>query len=146
MQEKPTTQLLDIFEKTSMENLGNYLMNYGRPSAPREVFNNYLAQNPHITQADIVRRCQGFVSRSYIYDLMSGKKTAPSRDIVLMLCLAAHMDRKMTRRMLEIFCHRDLYLKDSRDIVIAMCINQKIFDIHRVNDKLSEHGLPLLEG
>jgi hypothetical protein len=90
--------------------------------------------------ADILKNCQGYISKSYVYDLINGKKLKPSRDNVLLICLASHMNLKVTRRTLELFNHRNLYPKDKRDAIIAICINNKIYDIASVNDKLFEYG------
>ena len=96
-----------------------------------------------IKACDIVKECQGYISKSYIYDILSGKKLNPSRDNVILICLAAHMDLKMTRRTLEVFNHRPLYPKDPRDAIIAICINNKVFDIASINDRLFEHDKKL---
>lgn len=50
------------------------------------------------------------------------------------------------RRTLELFQLRDLYVKDSRDIIIATAINLENFDIDAINDKLAAHGLEILNG
>lgn len=63
-----------------------------------------------------------------------------------MLCLAAHMNWKETRRTLELFQLREIYVKDPRDIIIATAINQEQFDIDQINDKLAAHGLTVLNG
>ena len=72
------------------------------------------------------------------------RKTNPSRDVLLILCIAAKMDRKSTRRMLEVYGHRDLYVKDTRDIIIATYINNKNFDIDAINEELYRYGLATL--
>ena len=55
------------------------------------------------------------------------------------------MDRKMTRRVLEVYGHRDLYAKDTRDIIIATYINNQEFDLNEINDKFSEYGLTVFD-
>ena len=84
---------------------------------------------------------RGLISKSYVYDILGGVKTNPSRDIVLILCIAAGMDRKLVRRVLENYGHRDLYVKDTRDIIIATYINNKEYDIDRINDELFQYHL-----
>ena len=85
---------------------------------------------------------RGLISKSYVYDILGGVKTNPSRDIVLILCIAAGMDRKLVRRVLENYGHRDLYVKDTRDIIIATYI----YDLDRLNDELFRYGLATLNG
>lgn len=56
------------------------------------------------------------------------------------------MNWKETRRTLELFQLREIYVKDPRDIIIATAINQEQFDIDQINDKLAAHGLTVLNG
>ena len=76
-----------------------------------------------------------------MYMTFYGTKRNPSRDVVLLLCIAVHADRKQTRRLLEKYGHRDLYAKDTRDIIIATYINNKEYDIDRINDELFQYHL-----
>lgn len=50
----------------------------------------------------------------------------------------------MTRRVLETYHHRDLYAKDTRDIIIATYINNKDYVLDSINDELARYQLPLL--
>ncbi len=141
--EESTTGLLNILNNTDIEALDDFIDEHGHSVSIGEFFSGYLYSH-NIKSSDIVKKCQGYISKSYIYDLLNGKKTNPSRDNVILLCLAADMDFKHTRRTLEIFGHRSLYPKDSRDAIIAICINNKIFNIEEINDRLFEHGHPIL--
>lgn len=108
---------------------------FSRSSIPE-----YIAEHS-IAIADVVHRCRGILSKSYVYDILNGTKRNPSRDVVLLLCIAVHADRKQTRRLLEKYGHRDLYAKDTRDIIIATYINNKEYDIDRINDELFQYHL-----
>ena len=48
---------------------------------------------------------------------------------------------KETRRVLELFNLRPLYPKDDRDAIIAICINNKVFDVSDINERLFDYGL-----
>lgn len=143
MKEESTTSLLNILNHLDKENLDTYIREYGSAQQNTNIFSEYIA-NHDITTASIVKNCSGYVSKSYIYEILSGAKTQPSRDIILILCIAAHMDRKMTRRVLETYHHRDLYAKDTRDIIIATYINNKDYVLESINDELAHYSLPLL--
>lgn len=54
------------------------------------------------------------------------------------------MDRRMIRRTLEAFQHRELYLKDPRDLIIATYVNNRNYNIEAINSELYEYRLPLL--
>lgn len=143
-----TTNLLHIFEdhQISPDNLEQYVKD-NRDNYPNlQIFSEYIANNTEgITAAKIIQNCSGYISRSYAYDILSGNTSKhPNRDIILILCISAHMDRRMTRRTLEAFNHRELYLKDPRDLIIATYINNQIYDLSAINNELYNYELPLL--
>lgn len=138
MEEKSTTSLLNILNQTPLQDIDAFLADNQYENSVNKHFSEYFYKND-IKSSDIVKRCQGYISKSYIYDLINGKKNNPSRDNVILICLAAHMNLKETRRTLELFNHRALYPKDARDAIIAICINNKVYDIANINDRLFEH-------
>lgn len=144
MKEEGTTELLNILNQVEPSNMDCFIRQYGSDQMNTGIFSEYIAEN-NITAASIVQNCAGLVSKSYVYDILSGIKTQPSRDIILILCMAAKMDRKMTRRVLETYHHRDLYPKDTRDIIIATYINNKEYNLNQINDELDRYHLPLLK-
>lgn len=143
MKEESTTGLLNILNSITPKDLDGYIEKHAK-IAGKSIFSDYIAEND-IIPADIVKNCSGFVSKSYVYDIINGKKEHPSRDVILMLCISAHMNRKMTRRVLEVYGHRDLYAKDTRDIIIATYINNQEFDLNKINDKFAEYELPFFD-
>ena len=146
MPQSDTTELLHIFSGVhDKKGLEQYLATHAITPSIHDYFNDYFATHS-ITSSEIASRCKGLISKSYLYDLLNGQKTQPSRDMILILCLAAHMNRKETRRTLELFQLRELYVKDPRDIIIATAINQEQFDIDQINDKLAAYGLKILNG
>lgn len=145
MQEKSTTELLDILNQMDKSQMDSYISQYGSTKPNTSIFSEYMADHG-ISTASVVKICEGHISKSYIYDILNGVKTQPSRDIALILCIATKMSRKMVRRVLETYNHRDLYAKDTRDIIIATHINNKEFDIDVINDALFQYQLPLLKG
>lgn len=143
--EKPTTELLNILNHTGTDEMDNFIENYGKTDMNHAIFSEHMAQQ-NMTASAIAKGCRGLISKSYVYDILGGVKTNPSRDIVLILCIAAGMDRKLVRRVLENYGHRDLYVKDTRDIIIATYINNQIYDLDRLNDELFRYGLATLNG
>lgn len=143
MTEKSTTELLHIFDDVKPETMDNYIQTYGTDTPNTSVFSEYIAEHK-LSVSAIVQNCNGLISKSYIYDILNGTKKNPSRDILLILCIAAHMNRKSTRRILEVYGHRDLYVKDTRDIIIATYINNQTFDLDAINEELYRYGLATL--
>lgn len=140
MKEQPTTELLGILNKLEKKDMNSYIKKFAATDTTTAPFPEYIAEHD-IVVADIVQRCHGILSKSYVYDILNGTKRNPSRDVVLLLCIAVRADRKQTRRLLEKYGHRDLYAKDTRDIIIATYINNKEYDIDRINDELFQYHL-----
>jgi len=86
-------------------------------------------------------KCSGLLSKSYVSDLVNGKKLHPSRDVVIILAISMGMDRKLTRRVLSSYGFNDLSQKDKRDAVVAAAINNKISDPEKVNEMLESRNL-----
>ena len=138
MKEQPTTELLDILNNIDKKDMSAYIKEFAATASAAAPFPEYIAEHG-IAIADVVKRCRGILSKSYVYDILNGTKRNPSRDVVLLLCIAVHADRKQTRRLLEKYGHRDLYAKDTRDIIIATYINNKEYDIDRIKDELFQN-------
>ena len=141
MKNSSTTDLLNHLSECSFLSLEQDLTETAVLPTIEDTFNAHF-QTEHIQPADIVKNCSGYLSKSYVYALISGEKKKPSRDSLLLLCIGAHMDLKSTRRVLEIFAHRPLYPKDPRDVILAACINQKSFDIEDINELLLANNQP----
>ena len=119
--EKSTTDLLYVLNKTSLDDLDNFL-DQNNGNSISDFFSEYLRSH-NLTPARIAKTCQGFIAKSYVYSL------------------AAEMNLKETRRVLELFNLRPLYPKDDRDAIIAICINNKVFDVSDINERLFDYGL-----
>lgn len=144
MQEESTTGLQNILNETGLSQLHQYIDKHAHSTSKTDIFSEYIAEKKDISVSQIIANCQGLISKSYAYDILAGKKTHPSRDMLLILCVAAHMNRKLVRRVLEIYNHRDLYAKDTRDIIIATYINNHNYDLNQINEKLVEYNLKIL--
>lgn len=79
----------------------------------------------------------------YGYQILSGLKK-PGRDKIICLCIGAGFSLNETQQALAIAELGKLYPKRMRDAVIVLAINNGINHAWKVNDILSEHGLPLL--
>ena len=110
MKEQPTTELLDILNNIDKKDMSAYIKEFAATASAAAPFPEYIAEHG-IVIADVVHRCRGILSKSYVYDI------------------------------LEKYGHRDLYAKDTRDIIIATYINNKEYDIDRINDELFQYHL-----
>lgn len=145
MQEESTTHLNKILNNNiTLDQINRFITDNQKELPDSSIFSEYMAKHPEFTPTLIYKNCKGLFSKSYIYEILSGKKKNPSRDITITICIAANMDRKMTRRILENYGHRDLYPKDKRDIIIATYINNKNYSIDTINDELAKYNLRTL--
>lgn len=84
------------------------------------------------------------ISENYGYKLISEEKHTVRRDIILRLCLAAHFDTYETQEALILYGMAPLHVRLPRDLVFYVAINNRIYDIHRINELLVECGQPPL--
>ena len=98
MKEQPTTELLDILNNIDKKDMSAYIKEFAATASAAAPFPEYIAEHS-IAIADVVHRCRGILSKSYVYDILNGTKRNPSRDVVLLLCIAVHADRKQTSRL-----------------------------------------------
>lgn len=91
MKEQPTTELLDILNNIDKKDMSAYIKEFAATASAAAPFPEYIAEHG-IAIADVVNRCRGILSKSYVYDILNGTKRNPSRDVVLLLCIAVHAD------------------------------------------------------
>lgn len=103
---------------------------------------SYIGKN-QLSQADIIRHSG--LNRDYANGIFNGNKTNPSRDRLLAICFASKMSRKEMDTVLKIANLSPLYPKNERDMVLIMCINQGIYDVDSINQKLIGYDFPALE-
>lgn len=145
MKDESTSDLRNILNTTTLNEIDSYLKNHTHKPTAYDIYNRHIKEHP-ISVATIYKNCKSFITKSYVYDIINGIKTHPSRDVVIIICLAAHMTLKQVRQLLEIYNHRELYPKDDRDALIAACFNSKEYNIVTINELLYIRNLPLLSG
>jgi transcriptional regulator with XRE-family HTH domain len=85
------------------------------------------------------------VSRNYIYNILSGERSNPSRDKVIAICIGLRASFVQINRALELVKHSALYPRDERDARIAIAVNQGVTTVTEVNLMLERYGLQPLE-
>lgn len=136
MNQESTGHLNNILKNTSIENCEEYIAQHADNNDFSTYFSDYMQEN-NIRTSQIVKKCEGLVGKSYIYEILGGKKK-PSRDRALILCMAAEMNLKTTNRVLEALGYTPLYPKSARDAIIAIFINNGVYDVDGINDRLFE--------
>lgn len=142
---KSTQETDKLLGTKNLKDLNQYLTgDYMNPyDSLEDYLNKYIAEH-QLVLADIVKDSQ--LNKNYAYQILNGQKANPHRDKIIPICLAMHMTLEETNRALKISKSGTLYSKDKRDSIIILCINNKVFDVMKVNDFLYENGFEALGG
>ncbi len=84
------------------------------------------------------------IPEGYGYKLLSEQKHTRQRDVVLRLCFASRLSLDEMQRALKLYGLPQLYARTPRDAVLMVAANREIFEIHAVNELLTEHGMEQL--
>ncbi len=83
------------------------------------------------------------LATGYVGLLQNGKKTNPSRETLIKICIACHASIDETQELLKVAGCQPLYVRRKRDVVIWFGI-KKGFDITKIDDELYARGLKTL--
>ncbi|MGN0597131.1 MAG: XRE family transcriptional regulator [Ruminiclostridium sp.] len=142
MEKKKTNELLESI-KTKKEIL-DYI-NQNKDELIRESLSQYLNRLLAETgkkRSEIV--AAGDLPKGYTYELFSGEKTNPSRDMLIKICFGFGLDLEQTQTFLKRTGAGVLYPRNKRDSVIIFAIENKL-GIVRCNMLLEENGEILLK-
>ncbi len=147
MQLKPTDELDEILENTRPGQLDRYLRDNRSsmtddPKAFYYYMKNVLAEK-RIKLKDVYIAAD--VSESYGSKIIRMEKHTINRDVIIRLCIGGHFSWKQTDKALRLYGFNELYAKNKRDACIIVALNNRIFDLYKVNDMLEEQGLSPLE-
>lgn len=106
-------------------------------------FLNGLIAEKDVTIPDLIE--SSGISRNYIYNILSGKRTNPSRDKVIAICIGLGASFSQTNKALELVKQSALYPRDERDARVAIAINQCVQNVTEVNIMLEKNGLKPLD-
>ncbi len=144
MKNIPTTNLLNTLENIkNSKDLDEYISNIESEQQYTTYFSDYL-QKKNIKLSEVAKYCVGYVSKSYIYEIINGKKFNPNRDILLLICLACKMNSDEIKNTLSIYKQPQLYPKDPRDAVILASVYNSQYDLSVINDTLYKYNLPTI--
>ena len=118
MNEKPTYELDKILSSVEPEHFNRYRNEEDTDSqmSVSEFFNRYIGSYG-LQLSDVIR--QSDIPANYAYGILNGNRTNPSRDRVIALCIACHMNLTDTNRALKTAGLSPLYSKVSRDAAIT---------------------------
>ncbi len=147
MQIKPTDELNEILENTKPNQLDKYFKDNRKymTDAPKSFY--YYVKDvlyeKRIKLKDVYIAAD--VGESYGSKIITMEKHTTKRDLIIRFCIAGHFDWNQTDRALKLYGFNELYAKNTRDACLIVAINNRIFDLDKVNAMLVEKGLKPLE-
>ncbi len=100
-----------------------------------------LLEERGLERKDVVRESQ--LDSTYGYQIFTGQRTKPSRDKVLQLAFAMHLNLRETDRALQAAGASKLYCKDRRDAIVIFCLDRAttLTEANETLFKLGERAL-----
>lgn len=100
-----------------------------------------MLEKYHIKRAELFRKA-GMVGSNYGYEIFHGTKSTPSRDILIMICLAFPLTIEETQHALRCGKLALLYPRDKRDAYVLYALTHHL-ELDTLNDLLTQNGLPI---
>lgn len=136
----PSTKEL-LNEITNAPTLDNF---FDKRHVFKYKLHDYLAillEERNLKQPQVIREAN--INPTYGYEIFTGRKTSPARDIVLQLSLAMKCGLDDANRLLRLSNNSELYSKCKRDVILIYCISHE-FSIVDTNLELHRFGEELL--
>lgn len=134
MEEPLTEELLD--ELLSSPSPAAFLDSNPVPSRSLSEYLGALLVEKHLKRSQVIRDAS--LNETFGYQIFTGQRGA-SRNKLLQLAFAMHLDLRETNRLLKAGGVNELYCKDRRDAIIIFSID-KGFSLSKVNDELFRFG------
>ncbi len=143
MVQKPTDELNVLLENMKPEGIDDYLKDNRKYLADDEKAFYYYMKDTFDSKRIKLNDAYSFagLSESYGSQIIRQEKHTKNRDTIIRLCIAGHFSWDETNRALKLYGMSELYAKDSRDACIIVAINNRIYDLGRIDDMLTERSL-----
>lgn len=134
MEEPLTEELLD--ELLSSPSPAAFLDSNPTPSRSLSEYLDVLLAEKQLKRSQVIRDAN--LNETFGYQIFTGQRGA-SRNKLLQLAFAMHLDLRETNRLLKAGGVNELYCKDRRDAIIIFSVD-KGFSLSKVNDELFRFG------
>lgn len=142
MEVKPTNELDEILEKTSLDQIDSYRKENSRFLADEEkgfrYFMKTTLEDKNIKMKDVYTYAD--VTESYGSKILRMEKHTSNRDLIIRLCLAGHFTLLEMNRALKLYGFSELYSKNPRDACLIVAVNHRVYDIYEIDRILEKHG------
>ncbi len=143
MTEKPTYELQEQLDKMCPEDLPKYFKDNKEDIRDSKKAFYYFMKDTLIDKGIYMKDVYttAGVSESYGSKIISQEKHTTNRDCIIRLCVAGHFNLMEINRALKLYGMNELYPKNSRDACIIVAINNRVFNLAKIDDSLAEQGL-----
>lgn len=146
MGDKSTDELNKILENINTKSIDQYRKENKNelkdsPKAFYYFFKDTLEEK-RISLKELYKNAD--VSDSWGGKIIRMERHTTNRDVIIRLCLAGHFNLTETNRALKLYGMSPLYARNTRDACIIVAINNRIYDIFKVDDILSENKQDIL--
>ena len=146
MEKKPTDELNDLLMDMRPDQLKHYFKDNEKYLADEKKAFYYYMKDV-LDEKDIkLKDVYSFagVTESYGSKILTMEKHTRNRDLIIRFCVAGHFNWDETNRALKLYGFNELYSKDSRDAVLIVAINNRLFDFDKIDEMLMQHGMERL--
>lgn len=134
MKEPLTEELLD--ELLSAPNPDSFIADSRVTSCSLSEYLEYLLADKNLKRSSVVR--EAGLNETFGYQIFKGQRGA-SRNKVLQLALAMHLNLRETDRLLQAAGLNELYCKNRRDAIIIFAVD-KGYSLQKTNEELYRFG------
>ncbi|GEM_PF-468171 len=146
MKHKTTDDLNNMLDNISPRQIGDYLKENKQYLAEGEkAFYYYfkdVLESKNIKLKDIYYLTG--VTETYGSKIITMEKHTKNRDLILKLCISGHFTVDEINRALKLYGMSELYAKVARDACIIIAVNNRIFDLYKIDELLDSQGLKTL--
>ena len=139
MEEPLTEELLN--ELLSSQDPAAYLGKHQPVQRDLASYLQELLESKGLERKDVVNESQ--INYTYGYQLFTGRRTNPARDMVLQIAFAMHLTLRETDRLLQAAGVSRLYCKDRRDAIVVFCLSRGL-SLSETNETLFAYGERIL--
>lgn len=143
MHQKPTTELNHILNNTSPDQLDAYFKDNRKYMADEKKAFYYYMKDVLDEKNIKLKDLYSFAgeTESYGSQILRMEKHTKDRDLILRFCIAGHFTFLETNRALKLYGFSELYAKEPRDACIIIAINNRIYDLGKIDEMLAKYGL-----
>ncbi len=138
MNGKSTTYLNRILEKVKPDQFKSFLNDNNKYMTASDKAFYYYMTDVIGTKGIKLKDIYSFagVSESYGSKVLTMEKHTRNRDLIIRFCIAGHFSWDETNKALKLYGLNELYAKNTRDACIIVAINNRIYDLAKIDDLL----------